>query len=170
MMLPRMPSLRRVRAPADEWQRSGNPVRRRGGGLGAPGPGLADSGVSAVGSHPVGLPLPRRSLRLRLAGLPVGTVAASLCTLTSAGSLTAQARTTGDLQYAEAVVKPSVVFVQTRWTGYLVDATYGDVNLAEFLSGSSRAPKFSVVTTCSAWVANSDGYIVTAGHAVDNGP
>jgi hypothetical protein len=81
--------------------------------------------------------------------------------------------TPNNLQQAEAIIKPSVVFVQTTWTGYLVDASYGDVNVASILSGSDgsgSAPKFTVTTTSSGWVANSDGYVVAAGHAVDDQP
>ena len=45
------------------------------------------------------------------------------------------------------------------------------MDVGAILSGpNTSAPKFSVVTTASAWVANADGYIVTAGHAVDDQP
>jgi hypothetical protein len=71
-------------------------------------------------------------------------------------------------------MKPSVVFVQTKWTGYLVNASLpgssGDVDVVGMLSADGYAPGFTVTTTSSGWVANSDGYVVAAGHAVDDQP
>ncbi|MGZ4650642.1 MAG: TIR domain-containing protein [Kineosporiaceae bacterium] len=116
-------------------------------------------------------PRARRSRRARLAACAAGAAVVGLLTVAPAYGAPARASTTEDLQYAEAVLKPSVVFVQTVWTGYLVDAPFNDVDVGAILSGpNTSAPKFSVVTTASAWVANADGYIVTAGHAVDDQP
>ncbi len=67
-------------------------------------------------------------------------------------------------QQAEAIAEPSVVFIQTEWTGWLMNGP-----LAELLSPDGEsAPSFTVTTTCSGWIANPDGYVVTAGHCVDN--
>jgi S1-C subfamily serine protease len=126
---------------------------------------------------------------LRLVGFTAGTAAmTALCTLAPQVSSPAQASTTdslqptssasasapNDLQHSEAIIKPSVIFVQTKWTGYLVHATLpgssGDVDVASILSGDGSAPKLTVTTTSSGWVANSDGYVVAAGHAVDDQP
>lgn len=90
---------------------------------------------------------------------------------TSHSSLLASSPSPGalDVQQAEAIARPSVVFIETQWTGYLVRAWIGDVNVNRVL-GSSGAAKLSVTTSCSGFVADPQGYIVTAGHCVDDEP
>ena len=123
-------------------------------------------------------PRAQRPPWLRVVGFAAGTAAVTaLYTLAPVSTASAQAApstpvsTPNDLQHAEAIIKPSVVFIQTKWTGYLMDATYGDLDVAAILGGpDGSAGKFAVTTTSSGWVANSDGYVVAAGHAVDDGP
>ena len=67
-------------------------------------------------------------------------------------------------QQAEAVAEPSVVFIQTQWTGWLMNGPLSDL----LSSDGSSAPKLTVTTTCTGFIANPDGYVVTAGHCVDN--
>ncbi len=67
-------------------------------------------------------------------------------------------------QQAEAIAEPSVVFIQTQWTGWLMNGPLQTL----LSSDGSSAPKFTVTTTCTGFIANPDGYIVTAGHCVDN--
>jgi S1-C subfamily serine protease len=122
-------------------------------------------------------PSTQRPLWLRVVGLAAGTAAVTtLCTLAPLSTASAQAAPSApvsapnDLQHAEAIIKPSVVFIRTKWTGYLVDAYLGDLDVVSYISADGSAPRFTVRTTSSGWVANSDGYVVAAGHAVDDGP
>ena len=59
---------------------------------------------------------------------------------------------------AEAIVQPSVVYVTTKWKGW-IRLTSGHL--------LSRYP-FHTSTTCSGFAASPDGYVVTAGHCVDD--
>jgi len=134
-------------------------------------------------------PRAQRPYRLRVVGFAAASAAmTALCTLAPIVTPSARASTTdslqptssapvsapNDLQHAEAIMKPSVVFVQTKWTGYLVHASLpgssGEVDVVGMLSADGYAPGFTVTTTSSGWVANSDGYVVAAGHAVDDQP
>jgi TIR domain-containing protein/trypsin-like peptidase len=123
-------------------------------------------------------PRAQRPSWLRVVGFAAGTAAVTtLCTLAPVSTASAQAAPSSsvsspnDLQHAEAIIKPSVVFIQTKWTGYLVDASFEGVDVAAMLGGpDGSAGKFTVTTTSSGWVANSDGYVVAAGHAVDDQP
>ena len=72
------------------------------------------------------------------------------------------------VQQAEAIAQPSVVFIRTVWTGWLTHATFSGVDVADLLSSNGSAPKFTVTTTCSGWIADPSGYVVTAGHCVDD--
>jgi hypothetical protein len=84
-------------------------------------------------------------------------------------SASAQTGPASDAQQAEAITKPAVVFIQTRWTGYVLNASFGDVILGPILSGREHAaPRFTVTTSCSGFIINPDGYVVTAGHCVDD--
>jgi V8-like Glu-specific endopeptidase len=85
-----------------------------------------------------------------------------------ATALAEQSPAATGMQQTEAIAKPSVVFIQTHWHGYLTRAMFGDVNIGELLSGEAgTAPEFSATTTCSGFVANPQ-YVVTAGHCVDD--
>jgi hypothetical protein len=59
---------------------------------------------------------------------------------------------------AESIVKPSVVYVTIEWTGW--------IRLSSGRLLSTRP--IEVTTACSGYVANSTGFVVTAGHCVDN--
>ena len=59
---------------------------------------------------------------------------------------------------AEAIVQPSVVYVTTKWKGW-IRLTSGHL--------LSRYP-FHTSTTCSGFAASPDGYVVPAGHCVDD--
>jgi Trypsin-like peptidase domain/TIR domain len=73
------------------------------------------------------------------------------------------------VQQAEAIAKPSVVFVQTTWTGWLKSATYAGIDVAAILGDKyGDAKKLAATTSCSGFVANEEGYVVTAGHCVDD--
>jgi len=112
------------------------------------------------------------SMYLRWTRATAIAVSVAAVTLVFAGSSAAFAAPTpaaADVQGAEAIVQPSVVFIQTQWTGWLTDAMVGDTDAAALLSGdSTTAPKFTVTTTCSGFIANPDGYVITAGHCVDD--
>ena len=59
---------------------------------------------------------------------------------------------------AQAIIKPSIVYLTTTWRGWV---RFADGNL---LSDTAT----EVSTSCSGFVANPTGYIVTAGHCVDD--
>lgn len=97
----------------------------------------------------------------------VALTAALATSFFSAGAALAQAPATPTAttaQQAEAVAEPSVVFIETQWTGWLMNGALSTL----LSSDGSSAPKFSVTTTCSGFIANPDGHVVTAGHCVDN--
>ncbi|MEN3308710.1 MAG: hypothetical protein V7603_4912 [Micromonosporaceae bacterium] len=59
---------------------------------------------------------------------------------------------------AQAIIRPSIVYLSTTWKGWV-----------RFANGNLLSNKaYQVTTSCSGFVANSTGYIVTAGHCVDN--
>lgn len=97
----------------------------------------------------------------------LGLAAAVSMTVFGTGTALAQAPAASEptpAQKAEAIAEPSVVFIQTEWTGWLMNGELADV-LSETGTG---APQFTVTTTCTGFIANPEGYIVTAGHCVDN--
>jgi hypothetical protein len=63
---------------------------------------------------------------------------------------------------AEAIAKPSIVYIETRWKGWVLIPKNKVGIKAEWVG------PYKATTTCSGFVANSSGYIVTAGHCVDN--
>lgn len=88
--------------------------------------------------------------------------------LGSAAVSSAAPPTATPAQQAEAIAEPSVVFIQTQWVGYVVSAPIESADALDVLSPGGSAPKYTVTTTCSGYIANPDGHIVTAGHCVDN--
>src|SRR3954454_18549105 len=116
------------------------------------------------------VPTPRpggRRLRAAFAAAAL-TAAACVCGQSTASAAVAAPGPT-DLRQAEAIIKPSVVFIHTHWSGYLMNATYEGVDIGGFLSGHPGvAPRITADTACSGFVANPDGYIVTAGHCMDD--
>lgn len=77
-------------------------------------------------------------------------------------SVTTAAPTVPPEIQAEAIAKPSIVYIETRWKGWVL-IPKNNVNIKPEWVGPYR-----VTTTCSGFVVNSSGYIVTAGHCVDN--
>ena len=77
-----------------------------------------------------------------------------------AGPASAQARpTVTPEERAAALVRPSVVFIQTFWAGFVYDEDgiyFNDGNAFEFS------------TSCTGFVVNPIGHIMTAGHCVDD--
>jgi serine protease Do len=63
---------------------------------------------------------------------------------------------------AEAIAKPSIVYIETSWKGWVLIPENNVGIKAEWVG------PYKATTTCSGFVANSSGYIVTAGHCVDN--
>jgi hypothetical protein len=63
-----------------------------------------------------------------------------------------------ELEKVRAYVQPSIVYLNTAWTGYIYD-TVND----RYLNGGDP---FTVGYRCSGYVVNPDGYIATAGHCV----
>lgn len=61
---------------------------------------------------------------------------------------------------AAAVVRPAVVYIEITWTGWVRDQRDGQL----WLTRST-----DLTFTCSGFLVNPDGYIVTAGHCVDPG-
>jgi hypothetical protein len=99
--------------------------------------------------------------------LGAAAVAGAVCVWGPTGASTAASAPT-DLRQAEAIVKPSVVFIRTHWSGYLMNATYEGIDIGAILSRRPGvAPKITADNTCSGFVASPDGYIITAGHCHD---
>lgn len=61
-----------------------------------------------------------------------------------------------------------MVFIQTKWDGFLVSAPYHSMDILDLLSSGGSAPEYKVTTSCSGFVANPSGYVMTAAHCVDN--
>ncbi|WP_121251002.1 trypsin-like peptidase domain-containing protein [Nocardioides ferulae] len=63
------------------------------------------------------------------------------------------------LERVNALVQPSIVYLQQDWSGYV----YDKVN-KQYLNGGMP---FELTFQCTGFVVNPDGYIATAGHCVD---
>ena len=72
---------------------------------------------------------------------------------------TAQATGEMSAEQAAALVKASTVYVTVEWEGY--------VGSTEFYGEDYWSPAISLTFTCTGFVVNPEGYIVTAGHCVD---
>lgn len=108
----------------------------------------------------------RRSAR-RVGALPIALLALAMMLLVGRGPVAqaaTQPPTATPAQKAEAVMKPSTVFIVTEWSGYILSGELGDLLSTE----EGTAPLIKATTTCSGFIANPDGYIVTAGHCVDD--
>ncbi|HEX6360751.1 serine protease [Actinophytocola sp.] len=64
-------------------------------------------------------------------------------------------------EQAAAIARPAIVFVETRWHGWVRDRRTGEV------FGGAEGYRFT--TSCSGAVINGDGYVSTASHCVDPG-
>jgi serine protease Do len=66
---------------------------------------------------------------------------------------------------AAAIATPGVVYLTTDWSGYVAppgEKFYGDTDQ------NGQVVPFQAESTCTGFVANPSGYIVTAGHCVDD--
>ena len=63
------------------------------------------------------------------------------------------------LERVSAYTQPSIVYIETEWTGYVWD-TYNNMYL-------NNGNPFTMTGSCTGFVVNPDGYIATAGHCVD---
>jgi S1-C subfamily serine protease len=63
------------------------------------------------------------------------------------------------LEKVSAYVQPSIVYIETTWTGYVWDK-YNKMYL-------KNGKPFQLSYQCTGFVVNPDGYIATAGHCVD---
>jgi S1-C subfamily serine protease len=63
------------------------------------------------------------------------------------------------LERVNALVQPSIVYLQFDWTGYVYDK-----NNKQYLNGGMP---FELSFQCTGFVVNPNGYIATAGHCVD---
>lgn len=95
----------------------------------------------------------------RVAAIGVALVLAA-SSIGFAGPASAQARpSVTPEERAAALVRPSVVFIQTFWAGFVYDEDgiyFNDGNAYEFS------------TSCTGFVVNPVGHIMTAGHCVDD--
>lgn len=111
-----------------------------------------------------------RTRRSRILALVVPMILLFAASTTQAGFANAAPPPQTRASTAEAIVKPSVVRISIRWKGVIyfspeaARAMYGKTGLLYkpgwFASSAS--------SSCSGFVARSDGYIATAGHCVDN--
>lgn len=113
---------------------------------------------------PGGQPRLRAALALAAAAL-VGIISSAAPALAApdgapAGSDPASAVTPE--QQASALARPAVVYLEVYWTGWVRDPSDGS-----YFNGGDP---IEVVTTCTGFNVNPDGYIATAGHCVDSGP
>ncbi len=72
-------------------------------------------------------------------------------------------------QKSEAIAQPSVVYLTVKWRGYVqLPAGHYPLDGHVLTSGGGWTGPFKVTTLCSGFVASPDGYVVTAGHCIDN--
>ncbi|MEX1264668.1 MAG: trypsin-like peptidase domain-containing protein [Actinomycetota bacterium] len=82
------------------------------------------------------------------------------------GGSPAGAATATPEEKAAAIVGPSVVYIEMEWSAWVRVPGSSDLFFDGYVN-SGRAFKWS--TRCSGFVVNPNGYIVTAGHCVDEG-
>lgn len=96
----------------------------------------------------------------RLGRLFTALAGALLCVVAAAAPAFARSQgapSSTPQERAAAIATPSVVYLDIRWKGWL-----------QLPGGSKWYGPFDAEATCSGFVANPTGYIVTAGHCVDN--
>lgn len=69
-------------------------------------------------------------------------------------------------QRAEAIAAPSIVYVNVQWKGYVLRPS--PLHVDGTLTTGGWVGPYTVTTACSGYVADSTGYVVTAGHCVNN--
>ncbi len=89
----------------------------------------------------------------------VGTLAGVLALVMPAG--TAQQREVAPVERVAALTRPAIVYLEISWSGHLRDRRDGKL----WLEKPTEA-----VFTCSGSVVDPDGFVLTAGHCVDDGP
>ena len=111
-----------------------------------------------------------RSTRRRRVGLVLLVGLAFLWVLGAPGAASAapQVPTASPTQLAEAIASPSVVNVGVHWKGYVDFASPLDLPGGVVFTHDGWIGPFEVDTSCSGFIANSTGYVVTAGHCVDD--
>jgi len=103
----------------------------------------------------------RSIVRRVVAGAAAAAVISLTATAPVAGAATEQDPT--PQTKAQAIVEPSIVYLQTTWSGYV------KLDGERFGDPYNNNEPFSATSNCSGFVADSDGHIVTAGHCVDGG-
>jgi serine protease Do len=82
------------------------------------------------------------------------------------GGSTAGAATATPEEKAAAVVRPSVVYIEMNWSAWVRVPANSDLFYTGYVN---EGQPFEWGTRCSGFVVNPAGYIVTAGHCVDEG-
>lgn len=106
-----------------------------------------------------------RPLR-HLRWLAAGAMVAGISALPSTPGAAAQQPEDTGLQRVNAIVSASLAHVQTTWKGWLVVDRNVSLWNGWYESPGVYGP-WTVTTTCSGFVASSDGAVMTAGHCVD---
>ncbi|HEY5108091.1 MAG TPA: trypsin-like peptidase domain-containing protein [Acidimicrobiales bacterium] len=100
--------------------------------------------------------------------LLVGFVLLSPPGTAGATSAAPQIPTASPTQLAEAIASPSVVNVGVHWKGYVDFPSSLDLPGGVTYTHDGWIGPFEVDTSCSGFIANSNGYVVTAGHCIDD--
>lgn len=82
------------------------------------------------------------------------------------GGSPAGAATATPEEKAAAIVRPSVVYIEMEWSAWVRVPRNSDLFFDGYVN---RGQAFNWGTRCSGFVVNPNGYIVTAGHCVDEG-
>lgn len=104
---------------------------------------------------------PKRNARRKVGWVVLGAVAAAAASsLTASPALAQGARPTPTPEErAAALTRPSVVYVETHWSGYVFDE--------DNLIFNGGAP-FEFTARCTGFVVDPAGYVASAGHCVDH--
>jgi serine protease Do len=111
--------------------------------------------------------VPRSPARARRAAV------AALATIGVAalpGAAQAAARPATDLEKVSSVVQPSILQLETVWSGFVRDEHGTDLTprvVAASPAAKSRDDEFAINSRCTGFVVNPAGYIATAGHCAD---
>ncbi|MGQ0669393.1 MAG: trypsin-like peptidase domain-containing protein [Actinomycetota bacterium] len=100
----------------------------------------------------------------RIASWGASVLATALVLAMGAGPAGAQTATPEEK--AAAIVRPSIVYIEMDWSAYVRVPRGSGLFFVGYVNGG-RA--FHWRTRCSGFVVNPSGYIVTAGHCVDDG-
>ncbi|MBI2237567.1 MAG: trypsin-like peptidase domain-containing protein [Actinobacteria bacterium] len=83
-----------------------------------------------------------------------------------AGGGPARAVTATPEEKAAAVVRPSIVYIEMEWTAWVRVPRNSELYFTGYVNDGQP---FTWVMRCSGFIVNPTGYIVTAGHCVDEG-